>query len=97
VDCDHRRPGLSTVLSSAAPCPTVLTARDCLAPTPSLRAPKGDAMRCIVSLNIRSGGGTRAARLCRHLDQLDPDTVMLTEWCDNVSGRAFANWAEDRV
>jgi hypothetical protein len=53
-------------------------------------------MRCIVSLNIRSGGGTRAARLCRYLDQLDPDTVLLAEWRDNVSGRAFANWAEDR-
>jgi exodeoxyribonuclease III len=53
-------------------------------------------MRCIVSLNIRSGGGTRAARLCQYLDQLDPDTVLLAEWRDNVSGRAFANWAEDR-
>jgi exodeoxyribonuclease III len=53
-------------------------------------------MRCIVSLNVRSGGGTRTARLCRYLDQLDPDTVLLAEWRDNASGSAFANWAEDR-
>ena len=53
-------------------------------------------MRRIVSLNIRSGGGTRAAHLCEYLDQLDPDTVLLAEWRDNVSGRVFANWAEDR-
>ena len=84
------------MLSSVAPRPTAIAARASLAPTPSLRAPKGDAVRCIVSLNIRSGGGTRAARLCRYLDQLDPDTLLLTEWRDNVSGRSFANWAEDR-
>jgi len=53
-------------------------------------------MRRIVALNIRSGGGTRAARLCSYLDSLNPDTVLLAEWRDNVSGRAFANWAEHR-
>jgi exonuclease III len=53
-------------------------------------------MRCIVALNIRSGGGTRAARLCSYLDNLDPDTVLLAEWRDNISGRAFAAWAEGR-
>jgi hypothetical protein len=73
VDCDHRRVGLSTMFSSSR---RVLRA-----------APKGDAMGCIVSLNIRSGGGTRAARLSRYLDQLDPDTILLTEWRDNTSGR----------
>src|SRR6516225_9020660 len=41
VDCDHRRYGLSTVLSRGAPA----------------------GMRCIVALNIRSGGGTRTGRL----------------------------------
>jgi exodeoxyribonuclease III len=53
-------------------------------------------MRCIVALNIRSGGGTRAARLCSYLDSLDPDTVLLVEWRDNASGRVFADWAENR-
>jgi exodeoxyribonuclease III len=53
-------------------------------------------MKCIVALNIRSGGGTRAARLCSYLDSLDPDTVLMTEWRANESGRAFANWAEGR-
>jgi exodeoxyribonuclease-3 len=53
-------------------------------------------MRCIVALNIRSGGGTRAGRLCGYLDSLDPDTVLLSEWRNNVSGVAFVNWAEDR-
>jgi hypothetical protein len=48
-------------------------------------------MRCIVALNIRSGGGARVARLCSYLDSLNPDTVLLAEWRDNVSGRAFAN------
>jgi len=47
-------------------------------------------MRCIVALNIRSGAGTRAARLCSYLDSLDPDTVLLTEWRDNASGRSFS-------
>ena len=52
-------------------------------------------MRSFVSLNIRSGGGTRAARLCSYLDSLHPDTVLLRmarqrEWA------RFANWAEDR-
>ena len=56
----------------------------------------GAAMRCIVALNIRSGAGTRAARLCRYLDSLDPDTVLLTEWRDNASGRTLAHWAEGR-
>jgi hypothetical protein len=46
-------------------------------------------MRCVVALNIRSGAGTRAAPLCSYLDSLDPDTVVLTEWRDNASGRAF--------
>jgi exonuclease III len=53
-------------------------------------------MRCIVALNIRSGGGSRATRLCSYLDSLDSDTVLLTEWRANESGRGFANWAEDR-
>jgi exodeoxyribonuclease-3 len=53
-------------------------------------------MRCIVILNIRSGGGTRTARLCSYLDSLDTDTVLLVEWRDNASGRAFADWAENR-
>jgi exodeoxyribonuclease III len=53
-------------------------------------------MRRIVALNIRSGGGTRAVRLCRYLNTLDPDTVLLTEWRDNASARAFASWAENR-
>jgi DNA primase len=53
-------------------------------------------MRCIVALNIRSGGGTRAARLCGYLDSLDPDTVLLVEWRDNANGRVFADWAENR-
>jgi len=56
----------------------------------------GAAMRCIVALNIRSGGGARTARLCNYLDSLHPDTVLLTEWRDNASGRAFAGWAEGR-
>jgi exodeoxyribonuclease III len=53
-------------------------------------------VRCIVALNVRSGGGTRAARLCSYLDDLDPDTVLLTEWRNNASGRLFAAWAESR-
>jgi exodeoxyribonuclease III len=53
-------------------------------------------MRCIVALNIRAGAGTHAARLCSYLDSLDPDTVLLTEWRDNASGRTFAGWAEGR-
>src|SRR5215472_936613 len=61
-----------------------------------MRAAQGDTMRCIVALNIRSGGGTRAARLCSYLDNLDPDTVLLAEWRDNMSGRVFASWAEGR-
>ncbi len=53
-------------------------------------------MRCIVALNVRSGGGTRAARLRSYLGDLDPDTVLLTEWRNNASGRLFAAWAESR-
>jgi len=53
-------------------------------------------MRCIVALNIRSGGGTRAGRLCSYLDSLGPDTVLLSEWRNNASGRAFADWADSR-
>lgn len=53
-------------------------------------------MRRMVALNIRSGGGTRAGRLCGYLDSLDPDTVLLTEWRDNSTGRTFVDWAEGR-
>lgn len=47
---------------------------------------KENAMKCFVALNIRSGGGTRAGRLRGYLDSLDPDTVLLSEWRNNVSG-----------
>ena len=43
-------------------------------------------MKCIVALNIWSGGGTRVGRLCGYLDSLDSDTVLLSEWRNNVSG-----------
>ena len=51
-------------------------------------------MKCVVSLNIRSGARNRAARLCAYLDSLNPDTVLLSEWRDNASGYIFADWAE---
>ena len=53
-------------------------------------------MRCIVALNIRSGGGTRARRLRAYLDSVRPDTVLLSQWRNNASGRAFAEWADSR-
>jgi hypothetical protein len=53
-------------------------------------------MRCIISLNIRAGGGARTARLCSYLDSLDPDTVLLSEWRDNEGGRSLVSWAEGR-
>jgi len=53
-------------------------------------------MRCIVALNIRAGARTHAADLCRYLDSLHPDTVLLTEWRDNAGGRTFVSWAERR-
>ena len=43
-------------------------------------------MRRMVALNIRSGGGTRAGRLCGYLDSLDAETALLSEWRNNVSG-----------
>jgi len=53
-------------------------------------------MRSIVALNIRAGARTHAADLCRYLDSLHPDTVLLTEWRDNAGGRTFVSWAEGR-
>ncbi len=47
----------------------------------------------IVSLNIRSGGGTRAARLCEFLDGHEPDVVVLSEWRERNSG-PFVEWAQ---
>jgi len=50
-----------------------------------LPAPKADLWdHCLPEHQKR--GGTRAAHLCSYLDQLDPHTVLLTEWRDNVSG-----------
>jgi exonuclease III len=49
-----------------------------------------------VVLNISGGGETRAERLCAYLDAHDPDTVVLTEWRNGVSGAVFANWATGR-
>ena len=37
-------------------------------------------MRCIVSLNIRSGVEPALPAYAGYLDQLDPDTVLLAEW-----------------
>jgi exodeoxyribonuclease III len=51
-------------------------------------------MRCIGALNIRAGARTHAAGLCRYLDSLRPDTVLLTEWRNNAGGRTFVSWAE---
>ena len=31
-------------------------------------------------------GGTRVGRLCGYLDSLDSETVLLSEWRNNVSG-----------
>lgn len=52
--------------------------------------------RRIVVLNIRGGGGSRAERLCGFLDAHDPDTVVLTEWRNGISGAVFADWATGR-
>jgi len=54
------------------------------------------AMRCVVALNVRSGAGTCAIRLRNYLDNLNPDTVVLTERRDNAAGLTFASWAEGR-
>jgi exodeoxyribonuclease III len=54
------------------------------------------APRRIVVLNVRGGGGVRAARLCGFLEAHDPDTVVLTEWRNGVSGAVFADWAAGR-
>ena len=48
----------------------------------------------IISLNIRSGGGSRADEICRFLSQSKADIVVLTEWRANASGEVFVQWAK---
>lgn len=62
----------------------------------SLDADTSAAPRRLVVLNIRGGGGSRTTRLCAYLDVHDPDTVVLTEWRNGVSGEVFATWATSR-
>lgn len=58
--------------------------------------PLRDSRPALISLNIRAGGGKRVAALLGYLDGHDADTVVLTEWRDTPSGRAFAAWAAAR-
>ncbi len=51
----------------------------------------------IVALNVRNGGGTRAAAICQYLETHDPDVVVLTEWRKGAAGRKFIDWAESRA
>ena len=51
---------------------------------------------CILSLNIRSGGGARVSNLLSYVDQRRPPVIVLTEWRANPVGRGFVAWAETR-
>ena len=51
-------------------------------------------MKRLLCLNIRAGGGRRAAALCDYLDGIAPDLVVLTEWRDGPVGQAFRAWAD---
>ena len=55
-----------------------------------------DQNECIVALNIRSGGGQRTNALLQYLDAQRPETVVLTEWRNNASGRLISAWATQR-
>jgi exodeoxyribonuclease III len=50
----------------------------------------------IVCLNIRSGGGTRASSICKFLESLNPEIVVLTEWRQSNGGQHFVDWATRR-
>ena len=50
-------------------------------------------MKRLLSLNIRAGGGRRAAAIREYLDRIAPDLVVLTEWRTGIAGMAFQDWA----
>lgn len=50
----------------------------------------------LLGLNIRAGGGARAAALLAYLERRRPHLVVLSEWRDNAAGGAFADWARRR-
>ena len=49
----------------------------------------------ILALNIRSGGGLRVEGMLRYIRQQDPDTIVLTEWRNNLFGGKISCWARD--